>query len=230
MPALDLHDETPSPPDKPRWRGVSHQVAFFVFLVATSSLAWSVKTGAGRLAVAIYGASICLLLGVSAMYHRGRWSARAARFIQRIDHSAIFVLIAGSYSPLFILLSPRGESGEALALVWVLAGLGVLKAVFWSTSPRWVTAVLAIGVGWGGVTHVAALAPAMGAVALVMIVAAGITYTVGGLIYATRRPDPLPTVFGYHEVFHACVVAAGAAHFLHVVFILRVAGALGPLA
>ncbi len=212
--------------DKPRLRGVSHQIAFFPFLVATTALAVLVEGAAARVAVLVYGVSICLLLGTSAAYHRGRWSEAAVRWIQRLDHSAIFVLIAGSYSPLFILLSPESERGGALALVWLLAAVGVLKALVWPTSPGWVTAALAIAVGWCGVTHVSALSAVMGPLALTLIVAAGITYTVGGLVYASRRPDPLPKVFGYHEVFHALVVTAGAAHFVHVVLILARVGAL----
>lgn len=212
--------------DKPRLRGVSHQIAFFVFLIATTSLALLVEGPTARLAVAVYGASICLLLGTSALYHRGRWSEAAVRWIQRLDHSAIFVLIAGSYSPLFILLSPESERGGALALVWLLAAVGVLKALVWPESPGWVTAILAIAVGWCGVTHVSALSSVMGPVALTLIVGAGITYTIGGLVYASRRPDPLPTIFGYHEVFHALVVTAGAAHFAHVVLVLARVGAL----
>jgi len=211
--------------EKPRLRGVSHQIAFFVFLVATTALSLLVQGTSARIAVLVYGVSICLLLGISALYHRGRWSEAAARWIQRVDHSAIFVLIAGSYSPLFILLSPAGERVGALALVWLLAAVGVLKAIVWPKSPGWVTAALAIAVGWCGVMHVSALADVMGPVALVLIVAAGITYTVGGVIYASRRPDPIPKVFGYHEVFHALVVTAGATHFAHVVLILSRVGA-----
>ena len=212
--------------DKPRLRGVSHQIAFFVFLVATTALALLVEGATARLAVVVYGVSICLLLGTSALYHRGRWSEVAVGWIQRLDHSAIFVLIAGSYSLLFILLSPESERGGALALVWLLAAVGVLKALVWPKSPGWVTAVLAIAVGWCGVVHVSALSAVMGPLALILIVAAGITYTIGGLVYASRRPDPLPKVFGYHEVFHALVVTAGAAHFVHVVLILARVGAL----
>ncbi|MCA9623683.1 MAG: hemolysin III family protein [Myxococcales bacterium] len=210
---------------KPRLRGVSHQIAFFVFLVATTWLSLSVRGGSARVAVAVYGASICFLLGTSALYHRGRWSEAAVRWIQRVDHSAIFVLIAGSYTPLFILLAPESERGPALALVWLLAAVGVVKALVWPRSPGWVTAVLAIGVGWCGVMQVSALSSAMGPAAFVLIVAAGVVYTLGGLVYATRRPDPRPTVFGYHEVFHAFVIAAGSAHFAHVVLVLDRAGA-----
>lgn len=222
MPAAHI-----DPADKPLLRGVSHQVAFFAFLAATGVLTFLVRGVAAHVAVAVYGASICGLLGISALYHRGRWSEAAARWIQRVDHSAIFVLIAGSYSPLFILLAPPGERTQALATVWVFAALGVLKALLWAEAPSWVNATLAIAVGWCGVTHVVALAPTMGAAALALIVAAGITYTVGGLIYAARHPDPVPRVFGYHEVFHALVVLGGATHFAHVVLVLHTAGALG---
>ena len=211
---------------KPRLRGVSHQLAFFVFLLATTMLFLLVQGAAARWAVGVYGMSICMLLGTSALYHRGRWSHKVAARIQRLDHSAIFVLIAGSYTPLFLLLYPADRAFGPLAMVWLFASLGVLKAMVWPKSPGWVTAALAIGVGWCGVWHVTALADSMGAAALALIVGAGITYTVGGLVYASRRPDPLPKIFGYHEVFHALVVTAGAAHFVHVVLLLDRTGAL----
>ncbi len=209
--------------DKPRFRGVSHQIAFFVFLAA-SCLLFILARGAGRTAVAVHGLSACFLFGTSALYHRGRWSHKAAGRMRRVDHSAIFVLIAGSYSPEFMLLSP---SGNALILIWSFAGLGVLKALLWPDSPGWVTAALAIGVGWSGAAHLPALAPAMGTVSVALLIAAGIIYTVGGIVYATRRPDPLPKVFGYHEVFHLFVISGCITHFVHFVLVLRAAGVLG---
>jgi hemolysin III len=213
--------------DKPLLRGVSHQFAFFVFLLANAVLFLSVEGTAGRLAVLVYGASACFLFGVSALYHRRRWSERGERLVRHVDHSAIFVLIAGSYSPLFLLLRPEGQRWQPMMVVWLLAALGVLKALLWSHSPGWVTAVLAIGVGWSGASYVLTLSNVMGSAALTLIVAAGIVYTVGGLVYAFKRPDPLPKVFGYHEVFHALVVTAGAAYFAHLVLILEVVGAFG---
>jgi hemolysin III len=215
--------------EKPRLRGVSHHAAFYAFLLASGALLLTVNSDAARLAVLVYGASACFLFGTSALYHRRTWSLRGARLIRHVDHSAIFVLIAGSYSPLFILLEADGAVGSAfihpLLVVWLLAGLGVFKALFWSNSPSWVTAALAIGVGWSGAVYVPTLSTAMGAAALALLVGAGVTYTVGGIIYAVRRPDPSPSVFGYHEVFHALVIAAGAAYFAHLVLVLDGTGA-----
>ena len=213
------HDE------KPRLRGVSHQFAFFGFLAATVALLAVVQSGPGQAAVLVYGGSACFLFGTSALYHRRRWSDEGAQRMRRIDHSAIFVLIAGSYSPLFMLLPPEDYAGNPMVVVWMLASVGVLKALFWPESPGWVTAALAIGVGWWGVVHVSALSPLMGRAAAGLRIAAGVTYTVGGIVYALQRPDPLPKIFGYHEVFHALVITAGAVHFLHVVFVLQAAGA-----
>jgi hemolysin III len=211
--------------EKPRYRGYSHQLAFFAFLVATVALMFFVRSATARIAVSVYGASVCLLYGISALYHRGRWSEAAARRIQRLDHSAIFVLIAGSYTPLFLLLAPADSAIHPALMVWLVASVGVLKALIWPHSPGWITTALAIAVGWCGVSHVTALSSAMGAPALTLIVAAGITYTIGGVVYALRRPDPLPKIFGYHEVFHALVVTAGVTHFAHVVLVLQAAGA-----
>jgi hemolysin III len=213
--------------DKPRFRGVSHQFAFFGFLLATALLLTIVQSSAGRTAVLVYGASACFLFGTSALYHRRSWSEKAAQRMRRIDHSAIFVLIAGSYSPVFMLLPPEDYAGYPMTMIWLLASIGVLKAIFWPESPGWITAALAIGVGWMGVIHVSALSPLMGTTAVALIVTAGAIYTVGGIVYALRRPDPIPTVFGYHEVFHAIVITGGITHFVHVVFVLRAAGAFG---
>ncbi len=211
--------------DKPRLRGVSHQIAFFAFLAASALLFTMVQSGVGRAAVLVYGASACFLFGTSALYHRRNWTLKARMRMRRIDHSAIFVLIAGSYSPLFMLLRPEEDAGRPMLMIWLLAALGIVKALVWPESPGWVTATLAIAVGWTGVAHVPAISAQMGTPAIALLVSAGVIYTIGGAVYGLRRPDPLPKIFGYHEVFHALVITAGATHFVHVILVLRAAGA-----
>jgi hemolysin III len=200
----------------PRLRGVSHQLGFFVALGAGAVL----TATAASLPVAIYAVTLAAMLGVSASYHRGRWRPRAELRWRRADHATIFAFIAGSYTP-FCALAIGGSAGaRLLALVWLGAGLGVLRALFWVDAPRWITAASYLAVGWVVVAALPELA-AVGAPVLVPLVIGGLLYSAGAAVYALRRPDPAPEVFGYHEVFHVLVLAGALAHF---VAILRLVG------
>ncbi|KIG14296.1 putative membrane protein hemolysin III like protein [Enhygromyxa salina] len=216
-----------SAPPKPRLRGVSHQIAFFVFVAASAWLLSAVEGHAARRAVVVYGLSLALLYGVSATYHRRNWTPAGLRRMQRLDHSVIFVLIAGSYTPLFLLFDRQAFMLDPLLLVWALAAMGIGKSLVWAHGPTWVTAALAIAIGWSGLSYAAALIPATGSAAFVLFLATGVAYSTGGVIYARRRPDPIPTVFGYHEVFHVFVILGSSVHFTHTLVLLRRAGALG---
>lgn len=212
--------------EKPRLRGVSHQWAFFGFALANGTLLLQTRGRRAQLAVLIYALSVAFLYGVSALYHRVDWSAVVFQRIRRLDHSAIFLLIAGSYTPLFLVLLPESQAQSPLLLVWLFATLGVAKSIFWSRSPSWVTTCLALGAGWCGVDYVLNLGDAMGSSSLYLLVGSGVLYTVGGVVYALRRPDPMPKTFGYHEVFHALVVAGGIMHHVHVRLMLANNGAV----
>jgi hemolysin III len=208
-----LHATTsPSPqPAKPLLRGVSHEIAAGLALAAWVALAVLAPGARGRAAANVYGASLFMLFAVSALYHRPTWPPRARAFMRRLDHSAIFVLIAGTYTPFCLLLG--GERGTALlAFVWAGAGLGVVQSILWVHAPRAVVAVLTVALGWAVVPVLPALRVLLGAPGLALLAGGGALYTLGAAIYATRRPDPFPRVFGYHEVFHALVVAAAALH------------------
>ncbi len=211
---------------KPRLRGVSHQVAFFAFLAANAVLMSAVEGSRAQLTILIYGASLAFLYGVSTLYHRPTWGPVGRRRMRSLDHSAIFVMIAGSYAPVFLLLLPEDYEGNPLLVMSILAGLGVAKSLIWAHGPKWITAVLAIAVGWSLLTPVIELIDAMGTLSFVLLVLSGFIYSVGGIVYALKRPDPFPTVFGYHEVFHALVILAGLVHYVHVLLVLDVAGAL----
>ncbi|PRP91689.1 PAQR family membrane homeostasis protein TrhA [Enhygromyxa salina] len=215
-----------SAPAKPRLRGVSHQIAFFVFVAASAWLLGAVEGGAAQRAVIVYGLSLALLYGVSATYHRRTWTPLGLRRMQRLDHSVIFVLIAGSYTPLFMLFDRHAFMLDPLLLVWALAALGIGKSVVWAHGPTWITAALAIAIGWSGLTYAAALIPATGAAAFVLFIATGVAYSTGGVVYARRRPDPIPAVFGYHEVFHVFVILGSTVHFVHTLVLLHRTGAL----
>lgn len=208
---------------KPLLRGVSHHVAFYVALVATALLVASAPSTRAALACVVYGASLSTLFGVSALYHRPDWSPARRQLMRRLDHSAIFLLIAGTYTPLFWLLDPS-PSHRPLWMVWIGAALGVAKSLVWPHAPKALTALLCVVLGWVVVGDVVRLAPAMGAVTVGLLVAGGVVYTVGALVYARKRPDPVPTVFGYHEVFHALVIVASICTFVHVVRVVERAG------
>jgi hemolysin III len=149
---------------------------------------------------------------VSALYHRPTWGPRARLWMRRLDHSAIFLLIAGTFTPICLLVGDR-RARVMLAVVWVGAGLGILRALLWPRAPRALATGLYLLLGWAAVPLVPAMYRAIGPVSLGLLAGGGLLYSIGAVIYATRRPDPFPRVFGYHEVFHALVVAAAGLHF-----------------
>lgn len=204
---------------KPRLRGVSHQVAFFVALVAGGALVAAATGTAAKLGCAVYAVSLANLLGTSALYHRPTWSVRARARMRRLDHSAIFVLIAGTYTPLALTL-PAETARMMLGVAWVGAAIGVARALFWINAPKWVVAVLALTMGWLALLYLPTIGRVAGAPVLWWMGAGGVLYSLGALAYAFRRPDPWPRVFGYHEVFHALVIAAAVCHFVAIVIAL----------
>jgi hemolysin III len=207
-------------PAKPLLRGVSHQISFFCALVATAALVARARPGAATAAAFVFGLSLANLFGTSALYHRIDWSPRARRRVRRLDHAAIFVLIAGGYTPLFALVPSTAGGHGALAAIWVGAGVGVLKSLVWPDAPKWMTALICVVLGWTVVGQVIDRTPFVGALSVALLVASGVIYSLGALVYALKRPDPLPRVFGYHEVFHALVVIASVCLFGHVVTVL----------
>jgi hemolysin III len=199
-------------------RGVLHQYAFFVSVALGAALVIVAGDGRARIATAIYAFAVSGLLGTSALYHRLNWTDRARVWMRRLDHSMIFVLIAGTYTP-FALLALHGTLSHAiLIVVWAGALGGIVLNLVWTTAPRWLIAAVYVALGWVAVAAMPALADSLGPVGVSLLMGGGLLYTAGAGIYATQRPDPAPSVFGYHEVFHALVVAAAAAHFAVVAF------------
>jgi hemolysin III len=200
-------------------RGVSHEIAVFVFALLGAVLVAPAPTPRATLAAVIYSASIVLLFGSSAIYHRVKWAtARGRTMMRRVDHSMIFVLIAGSYTP-FALLSFDGTLGTAVLIgVWVAAAAGVVTKLFWIDAPRWLIAAMYLALGWVAVMGFPMLAEAIGWTATALLGVGGVMYSIGAVIYARQRPDPLPGVFGYHEIFHLLVIAAAALQFAVVAF------------
>jgi hemolysin III len=197
----------------PRLRGVLHLWAFWVALVAACALIVAAGDARARLAAGVYGVGLCVLFGGSGLYHRWRWSPRWRPLLQRIDHSAIFVFIAASYTPIALLVLGDPLRWIVLGTVWAGALAGVAFSVAWISAPRALTAACYLALGWVAVIAVPQLVARLSAAPLALLAAGGLLYTLGALVYAARRPDPWPRTFGFHEVFHAFVVAAAAAHF-----------------
>jgi hemolysin III len=206
---------------KPRMRGWLHTYAFFVAAVAGIVLCAIAATRPGigpLLSCAVYGLSVCGLFGVSALYHRRVWSPRGYQVMRRLDHSMIFLLIAGTYTPFSVLLLPRTTAIWILAVVWGGALVGVTLNLIWPHAPRWVSAPLYVALGWVAVAVLPTILHTGGVAALVLLVVGGVAYTVGAVFYALRRPNPWPTIFGHHEFFHACTLLAAACHHIAVYF------------
>jgi hemolysin III len=204
---------------KPKLRGVSHEWAFFVSLFLGAALIVTAKTPKATLAVAIYAVSLSALLGTSALYHRVDWKRpNVRRWMRRLDHSMIFFLIAGTYTPFALLVLNGPLSDAVLAVVWVGAIAGAIVEMVWIDHPKWVAALIYMSLGWVAAIAFPGLWSEMGAAGTLLVAAGGILYTVGAVVYATQRPNPSPRVFGYHEVFHALVIAAAAAQFAAIAF------------
>lgn len=208
---------------KPRMRGWLHTYAFFVALVCGIVLCSIAATRPGwapLVSCLIYSLTVCGLFGTSALYHRRVWSERGYQVMRRMDHSMIFVFIAGTYTPLCaMLLAPRPAT-VMLALVWGGALAGVAVKVAWPHAPRWVSAPLYLALGWVAVAMLPEILHGGGVAALVLLIVGGAIYSIGAVFYALRRPNPWPTVFGHHEFFHACTLVAALCHHIAIYFAL----------
>jgi hemolysin III len=205
--------------ERPLLRGVSHQVAFFVSVIAGAVLVAGARTPHASSAAA-FAVPVALMFGASALYHRGRWSARTRPWLRRIDHSAIFLVIGGSYTAYGLIALDGAWRTTILALVWLGVFAGIAIRFLWLSAPGWLTVGVAIGLGWISVVVLPQVLDHVGGVGLLLLVLGGVFYSVGGIVYALRRPDPLPRIFGFHEVFHALVVAAVACQYASVAFFL----------
>ena len=205
-------------PQKPRFRGVSHEVAFFVALGLGPLLVGFAPSGRARWLVGIYAVCLLGLFGVSALFHRVNWSPRARRRMRRMDHSMIFIFIAGTYTPVAGLTLRDGLASFVLPVVWVLAVTGVVLKLAWLDAPKPLSATMYIGVGWVAILAMPSLWSVLGPLGFTLLLAGGVCYTLGAICYARRKPDPVPLVFGYHEVFHALVIGAAICHLLVIAF------------
>lgn len=194
---------------KPRWRGASHEVAAFVFPLLGLVLVAIAHTTAARWAALAYTVGVTAMYATSACYHRGRWNPAVERRLRRLDHSMILVGIAATYTPIAVVGLDARSARILLGVVWPLALAGIVVQMLWLNAPRWLVAGLYVAIGWTALLFVPVLWHELGVLTFSLIGCGGVVYSVGARVYSVRRPDPLPAVFGFHEVFHALVIAAG---------------------
>jgi hemolysin III len=209
--------------DRPKLRGVLHQAAFFV-AVATGAVVIAHAEGARATAAAtVFAASVALMFGASALYHRVTWSPRVRPWMRRLDHAGIYLLIAGTYTPVGLFTLDGAIRDVVLAIVWTGAASAIVLKFVWVAAPKWLSAVIGISLGWVGVLAMPQVLEHAGVAAFSLLVAGGLAYTLGAVVYAVRRPNPVPAVFGYHEVFHAFTLIAVACQYVAIAFwVIRV--------
>jgi hemolysin III len=203
---------------KPRLRGVLHEWAFYLAIPLGVFVGLGADTSTAKVAAAVFGGGVVCMFGASALYHRVAWSPPWRRWLRRVDHAGIYAMIAGSYTPFGLLVLSGDWRITVLAIVWGGAGAAILTRMLWARPPRWLPVLIGCTLGWVGVVVFPQLLTRTGILASTLVLASGVCYTLGGIVYARRRPDPFPAVFGYHEVFHTLVVAAVAVQYCVVAF------------
>jgi hemolysin III len=208
-------------PTRPRLRGVFHQYAFFVS-IGLGALLVAGASGAGeRLSAAVFAAAVTAMFGISALYHRVTWRPRTRRWMRRLDHAAIYLLIAGTYTPFGLLALSGAWRWTLLPIVWGGALVAIVLKLAWIDAPKALAAAIGIAQGWIGIVAFPQLWAHAGVAGVALLGIGGVLYTAGAVVYARGRPDPVPAVFGYHELFHALVIAAAACQYAAVaIFVL----------
>ena len=202
---------------RPRLRGVFHEWAFFAAVAAGAMLIVIADGTLATFSSWVYAVALAAMFGASALYHRFPWKSAARRlWARRLDHSMIFVFIAGTYTPFALLAFDGRTQWLVLVMVWSGAALGLLLELVWIDSPRWLTAVAYLAVGWVGVLALPQMFSGVGVAGAVLLLVGGALYTVGAAIYAAEWPNPFPRTLGFHEIFHLLVVAAAATQFVAV--------------
>lgn len=199
---------------KPKLRGWLHLFMAPAALIAGLYLTITADTARGRVGALVFTATAVLLFGVSAIYHRGNWSPKANMVLRRMDHSNIFLIIAGSYTPFALTLLPSDQARTLLIIVWAGALLGVGFRVLWTNAPRWLYVPVYLALGWVAVFYIGPMLHGGGPAVVTLIIAGGLLYTIGAVVYGTKRPNPSPRWFGFHEVFHTFTILAFLAHYV----------------
>lgn len=202
--------------NKPLLRGHFHQAGFFVAFGAGAMLVAQAHSVHTFIPAIIYAISLIGMFGISALYHRPKWNSQWRVIMKRIDHAAIFVLIAGSGTPISLLALPAESGFKLFTTIWLAAALGVIKCVVWVHSPKWVSAILYVLVGWIAFTFINEIHSSLGFYQFWFLLVGGLVYSVGALIYGFKWPDPSPVYFGYHEIFHVLVLIGAALQFMTI--------------
>lgn len=209
------------PLKKPTLRGYLHLAAFFMTLGAGSLLAAKSTSTDATIASVVYVFGLLFLFGVSSIYHIPHWEPQPRAFLKRIDHSAIFILIASTFTPLCMLALREAPGKQLLIIIWSAAGLGLIQSIFWVKAPKWVTAVLYVIMGWLALPYLGELKDTLGSVKVLFIVMGGIVYTVGAVFYAMKKPNFRPGIFGYHELFHFFTIIGALLHFVVIYQLIK---------
>ena len=202
---------------KPRLRGVFHEGGFYVAVLLAIPLALTAEPGRARLSAIVFSACLAGCFGISALYHRPTWTPRARSWLARADHAGVYLLIAGTYTPFGLLVMSHGWAVVVLTVVYSGVAVAILMKLFWPGTPKKLSAGIGLALGWVGVIAYSQFAK-VGLWGLVLIGIGGFFYTVGAIIYARRRPDPMPAVLGYHELFHICTLAAAGCQYAAIAF------------
>ena len=203
---------------KPKLRGVFHELGFYAAVAVGVVVIVTADPGRARLAGVIFSSCVAFCFGASAVYHRPTWRPRPRAWLARLDHAGIYLLIAGSYAPFALIVLSRGWAVPVLAIVWGGALAAIILKLCWVQAPKWLSAAIGLTLGWVGAIVFPQLLHKIGVGAMLLVLAGGLLYTAGALVYALRRPDPRPAVFGFHEVFHVLVIAAVACQYSAVAF------------
>jgi hemolysin III len=202
---------------KPKLRGVFHELAFYAAAAVGVILIVTAEPGRARTAGAIFASCVAFCFGASAIYHRPTWQPRARSWLARLDHAGVYLLIAGTYAPFGLIVMSKGWAVPVLAVVWGGALLAIMLKLFWVQAPKWLSAAIGLSLGWVAAAAFSQLLK-LPMTALLLVATGGLLYTAGAIVYARRRPNPYPAVFGYHELFHVLTIAAAACQYVAVAF------------
>jgi hemolysin III len=217
VPGVALSSPT-LPAPKPLLRGVLHQGAFFASLVVGTLLILGADGTRRQVTAAVFAGSVAACFGASALYHRVTWTPRWRLRMRRVDHAGVYLLIAGTYTPVCLLVLDGAWRLVILVIVYAGAGAAIVLKFAWVEAPKWLAAALGIAIGWTGVVVLPQLATRLDPAAVALLAVGGLAYTAGAIVYAARRPNPLPAVFGYHELFHALTIVAVACQYVAIAF------------
>jgi hemolysin III len=205
---------------KPKWRGVLHQAAFVIAVGLAPLLILTADGGRAQFAAAVFASSVVVCFGASALYHRVTWKPRARLWMRRIDHAGVYLLIAGTYTPVSLLVLRGAWRPVVLTIIWAGAGAAIVLKFVWVAAPKWLAAAIGIALGWVAVVVLPQLIGQVDLAAVILLVAGGLAYTLGAVVYVRRRPDPVPAVFGYHELFHALTIVGVACQYVAIAFFI----------